>query len=82
MPRAKGQTARSTVAVEKLETALVIFAQHVDTCKVIKIRIEQAMKRARLDALLSPALSSVQRMLNDFDEAIDCVNAAIAQMKE
>lgn len=82
MPRTKGQDGSTLKMREDLEAALGALADHRECSPRVMIRVAQAIRRAGLDGLLSPALEDLERMIADVADAQGQVCAALSRMKE
>lgn len=80
MPRAKGQNAQQRRVRTALEDALCELVDTQQVTPLIRLRIEQAIRRADLGCLLQPALDDLERLACDVSTAKDRVNAAVATL--
>lgn len=64
------------------EAALGALADYVECSGRVVLRVEQAIRRAGLSALLDPALEDLVRMASDVKDAKSQVHAAIGKLME
>lgn len=69
MPRAKGKTKNYMRLQEQLDDVTTALVGWEVAERFLRIRIEQAKRRAGLDELLSPALGELDRMSQCVDAA-------------
>ena len=65
-----------------LEAALGALADHSECSPRVELRIRQAIRRAGLGDLLSPALDDLVRMVKDVDDARAQVMSAVDKLIE
>lgn len=82
MPRNKGQNGAVVKVREDLEAVLGALADHDECVPLLALRIHQAIRRAGLNDLLEPALSDLERMTRDVDDARSQVVRAVQRMME
>lgn len=80
MPRSKGQNGAVGKVREDLEAALGAMADHDECSPRVVLRIQQAIRRTGLNALLVPALDDLVRMVKDVDDARAQVLSAVEKL--
>lgn len=65
-----------------LEAVLLMFADHAECSPRVILRIEQAIRRTGLDALLVPAREDLMRMVKDVADARAQVLSAVQRLME
>ena len=66
----------------ELEGALVTLADIEECVPVVELRINQAVRRTGLDALLVPALDDLARMVKDVADARAQLRSALDRLME
>lgn len=82
MSRSKGQTGAVQKVRAELDGALLALAQLLDRIELVLLRVRQAIRRAGLDSLLSPAVEELERMACDVKDAKAHVNEAAVRLAE
>ncbi len=77
MPRAKGQDGRYVQLRAELEHIQLELVDCEEVAPLIRLRIEQAIRRAGLDALLSPAVQDLDRLVRDVAQAKSRLSSAV-----
>lgn len=80
MPRSKGQDGQALRQREDLEAALGALADHAECSPLVRLRIEQAIRRAGLGSLLGPALDELDRMSADVADARAQILSAVEKV--
>lgn len=70
----------STQIRSDLEAALGALADHGECLPRVRLRVQQAIRRAALDDLLGPVLDELDRMAGDVADAKVQVNAAVRRL--
>lgn len=66
----------------ELEGVLLSLADLSDCVPVVQLRINQAMRRGGMDALLTPALDELTRMVRDVADAQAHTRSAVERLME
>ena len=80
MPRAKGQDGKAGRMRATLECAVLDLVDGAEVAPLIRLRLEQAIRRAGLGDLLSPALQDLDRLCADVQAAKSKLNDAVGTL--
>lgn len=80
MPRRKGQVQAAQDVRMELDVALLALVSVMERIEIVLLRVRQAIRRAGLDDLLSPAVVELERMTCDVKDAKKHVHEAIVRL--